>query len=99
MKRPLALCLLSLAAALPALTSLSAHAADNPAGRHGVAPIQVKAQLYRAWLTGTTAADEKNSYPFAPSDRAEVSASRCGYVLGHPGASEFPAITHSVCTQ
>jgi ABC-type sugar transport system substrate-binding protein len=99
MKRALTLCLLSLAAALPALTSVSAHAAADPAGRHGVAPIQIKAQLYRAWLNGTTAADEKNSYPFAPSDRAEVSASRCGYVLGHPGASEFPAITRSVCSQ
>lgn len=99
MKRALTLCLLSLAAALPALTSVSAHAAADPAGRHGVAPIQIKAQLYRAWLNGTTAADEKNSYPFAPSNRAEVSASRCGYVLGNPGASEFPAITRSVCSQ
>jgi hypothetical protein len=99
MKRSLALCLVSLAAALPALSSIPAHAAADTAGRHGVTPIQVKAQLYRAWLTGTTAADEKNSYPFAPSDRASVSASRCGYVLGHPGASEFPAITRSVCTQ
>lgn len=99
MKRSIALCLVSLAAALPALSSIPAHAAADPAGRHGVAPVQIKAQLYRAWLTGTTAADEKTSYPFAPSDRASVSASRCGYVLGHPGASEFPAITRSVCTQ
>ncbi|MBN3855844.1 MULTISPECIES: hypothetical protein [unclassified Paraburkholderia] len=99
MKRTFALCLFSLAAALPAFTSLSAHAAAEVAGRHGVAPIQVKAQLYRAWLNGTTAADEKDSYPSAPSDRAEVSASRCSYVMSHPGASEFPAITRSVCTQ
>ncbi|CAG9200513.1 conserved exported hypothetical protein [Paraburkholderia tropica] len=96
MKRSLLLCLLSLATALPAVSAL---AATNPAGRHGVEPIQVKAQLYRAWLSGTTAADEKDSYPNAPSDRAAVSASRCGYVLGHPSASEFPAITRSVCAQ
>ncbi|CAM2152612.1 MULTISPECIES: hypothetical protein [Paraburkholderia] len=96
MKRTLMLGLISLATALPAVTAL---AAANPAGRHGVEPIQVKAQLYRAWLSGTTAADEKNSYPNAPSDRSSVSASRCGYVLDHPGASEFPAITRSVCAQ
>lgn len=56
MKRTLMLGLISLATALPAVTAL---AAANPAGRHGVEPIQVKAQLYRAWLSGTTAADEK----------------------------------------
>lgn len=96
MKRSLVLCLLSLATALPAASAL---ATSSPAGIQGVTPVQVKADLYRAWLHGTTSADEENSYPSAPSDRAEISASRCSYVLGHPGASEFPSITKSVCAQ
>lgn len=59
MKRSLVLCLLSLATALPAASAL---ATSSPAGIQGVTPVQVKADLYRAWLHGTTSADEENSY-------------------------------------
>ncbi|MFP3244898.1 MAG: DUF4148 domain-containing protein [Paraburkholderia sp.] len=67
MKRPLSTFFLTTTIALCAA---GAHAANAQPDTQGLTRAQVKAQLYQAFLNGTTAADEKTSYPSPPSDRA-----------------------------
>ncbi|MEW6346537.1 MAG: DUF4148 domain-containing protein [Pseudomonadota bacterium] len=73
MKRPLSTFFLTTTIALCAA---GAHAANAQPDTQGLTRAQVKAQLYQAFLNGTTAADEKTSYPSPPSDRAEIAAQR-----------------------
>jgi hypothetical protein len=70
MKRTLAAVLLT---ATTALLAAGAHAQTTS---QGLTREQVRADLYRSFLNGTTSADEKTSYPQAPSDRASVAAQR-----------------------
>jgi hypothetical protein len=54
----------------------AAHAAPAQTDSQGLTRERVRAELYKSFLNGTTAADEKTSYPFPASDRAEVAAQR-----------------------
>jgi hypothetical protein len=72
-----------------ALTAAGAHAANAQPDTRGLTRAQVKAQLYQAFLNGTTAADEKTSYPSPPSDRAEIAAQRVKVARENPSYANF----------
>jgi hypothetical protein len=95
MKRALSLLLIAGAIALPAA---SAFAVPNHSAPAGISREQVRADLYRAFLTGTTANDEEYTYPSPPANRAEIQAFRCNEARAHMSQSEFPSIVKSVCT-
>ncbi|MGF6245400.1 MULTISPECIES: DUF4148 domain-containing protein [Paraburkholderia] len=73
MKRQLATLLL---ASTVTLLAGAAHADPAQTAPQGLTREQVRADLYKSFLNGTTAADEKTSYPSPASDRAELSAQR-----------------------
>ena len=86
MKRELTTLLLASAATLLAG---AAHAAPAQTDSQGLTREQVKADLYKSFLNGTTAADEKTSYPFPASDRAEVAAQRLKEARVDPAYANF----------
>jgi hypothetical protein len=86
MKRELTTLLLASAATLLAG---AAHAAPAQTDSQGLTREQVKADLYKSFLNGTTAADEKTSYPFPASDRAEVAAQRVKEARVNPAYANF----------
>ena len=86
MKRELTTLLLASAATLLAG---AAHAAPAQTDSQGLTREQVKADLYKSFLNGTTAADEKTSYPFPASDRAEVAAQRVKEARVDPAYANF----------
>ena len=86
MKRTLATLLLT------GTFSVLAAAADDPTAQvtsQGLTREQVKAQLYQAFLNGTTAADEKTSCPSPPEDRAEIAAQRVKEARVDPAYANF----------
>jgi Domain of unknown function (DUF4148) len=95
MKRTLSLLLIASAIALP---TASAFAVPTQSAPTGVTRLQVRQDLYRAFLTGTTANDEMYNYPAPPANRAELQAFRCNEARTHLSRSEFPSIVKSVCT-
>ena len=86
MKRELTTLLLASAATLLAG---AAHAAPAQTDSQGLTREQVKADLYKSFLNGTTAADEKTSYPFPASDRAEVAAQQVKEARVDPAYANF----------
>ncbi|WP_297353346.1 DUF4148 domain-containing protein [Paraburkholderia sp.] len=86
MKRTLATLLLTSTVSLLAST---AHASPAQIPSQGLTREQVKAQLYQAFLNGTTAADEKTSYPSPPEDRAEIAAQRVKEARVDPAYANF----------
>ncbi len=95
MKRLLSILLIASAVTLP---NASAFASVTQTAAPGVSRQQVRADLYRAFLTGTTANDEKYTYPAPPDNRAELSALRCNQARAHLSHAEFPSIVSAVCT-
>jgi Domain of unknown function (DUF4148) len=89
MKRNLATLLLASSVTLLATAATAAHAASGQTASEGLTRAQVKADLYRSFLNGTTSADEKTSYPSAPEDRAEVSAQRMKEARVNPAYANF----------
>ncbi|WP_322011137.1 DUF4148 domain-containing protein [Paraburkholderia sp. J12] len=83
MKRTLAAVLLT---ATTGLLAAGAHAQSAP---QGLTREQVRADLYRSFLNGTTAADERTSYPQPPSDRASIAAQRVREARVDPAYSNF----------
>lgn len=86
MKRKLASLLL---ASTVTLLATGAHASPAQTASEGLTRAQVRADLYRSFLNGTTAADEKMSYPSAPTDRAELSAQRIKEARVNPAYANF----------
>lgn len=95
MKRAISLLLLASAMALPTASAFAAATSSAPAG---VSRLQVRQELYRAFLTGTMANDEMYTYPSPPANRAEIQAFRCNEARAHLSHAEFPSIVKSVCT-
>lgn len=86
MKRKLATLLL---ASTVAFLATGAYAAPTQADAQGLTREQVRAQLYQAFLNGTTAEDEKMSYPSPPSARAELAALRKKEARVDPAYAHF----------
>jgi hypothetical protein len=95
MKQALSLLLIASAIALP---TASAFAASGQPASPDITRQQVRADLYRSFLTGTTANDEKYTYPSPPANRADIEAFRCHDARAHLSRSDFPSIVKSVCT-
>lgn len=95
MKRTLSLLLIASAIALP---TASAFAVPTQSAPTGISRLQVRQELYRAFLTGTMANDEMYTYPSPPANRAEIQAFRCDQARAHLSHSEFPSIVKSVCS-
>ena len=89
MKRTLATLLLTSTVSLLAGLASTAHASPAQIPSQGLTREQVKAQLYQAFLNGTTAADEKTSYPSPPEDRAEIAAQRVKEARVDPAYANF----------
>lgn len=86
MKRKIATLLLASTVSLLAASAYAAPAATAP---QGLTREQVRADLYRSFLNGTTAADEKTSYPSPASDRADIAAQRVKEARVDPAYSNF----------
>ncbi|MGF6536279.1 hypothetical protein P3T20_007097 [Paraburkholderia sp. GAS206C] len=86
MKRTLATLLLT---GTLSLLAAAAHASPAQVPSQGLTREQVKAQLYQAFLNGTTAADEKTSYPSPPEDRTEIAAQRVKEARVDPAYANF----------
>jgi hypothetical protein len=71
------------------LLATGAHAAPAQPASQGLTREQVRADLYQSFLNGTTAADEKTSYPWSPSDRAELAAQRVKEARVNPAYANF----------
>lgn len=71
------------------LLATAAHAAPAQTTSQGLTRAQVRADLYHSFLNGTTASDEKTSYPAAPEDRAEIAAQRVKEARVNPAYANF----------
>ncbi|MBB2928142.1 DUF4148 domain-containing protein [Paraburkholderia silvatlantica] len=74
---------------LAASTTLLASNTHAQSTSKGLTREQVRADLYRAFLNGTTAEDEKASYPAPPDDRADLAAQRAREARSNPAYANF----------